>query len=324
MSRTRLLTAVLVAGSAAFAMLPLAHASAAEQQVVPSVEAWYQPNPSCEAPTGCLGTGALPAQPPAAPVPVPLSPYPAGTMHVAVDGGKETARSYLQLSLPLLDATLSAASLDVPLDTAQADGKVSPEAAKVQVCTFQGSIQKAEGSIEQPPTASCSESVTLTYDKARSTLHADLAPLVPELSNGAGLVLLPDADAVQQTDTWHVVFSAHDRADQAKTAPASLRVTLTPTPQPSFEEAPAAPAVPLADTAPPPALGTVSVPPVGSAPPPAVGQVAPQVPQQQPVPLARAIRVGYAYPAVWLLPLAFLLMVPLVARALTQDLTPAS
>ena len=37
----------------------------------------------------------------------------------------------------------------------------------------------------------------------------------------------------------------------------------------------------------------------------------------------RTITVGYAYPAVWLLPLVFLVLVPVAARALTRDLTPA-
>ena len=38
---------------------------------------------------------------------------------------------------------------------------------------------------------------------------------------------------------------------------------------------------------------------------------------------AQTVTVGYAYPAVWLLPLAFLLVVPMVAGALTRDLAPA-
>ena len=34
------------------------------------------------------------------------------------------------------------------------------------------------------------------------------------------------------------------------------------------------------------------------------------------------IKLGYAYPGVWLLPLGFLLLIPTVARALTRDITP--
>jgi hypothetical protein len=41
------------------------------------------------------------------------------------------------------------------------------------------------------------------------------------------------------------------------------------------------------------------------------------------VPTAQTVTVGYAYPGVWLLPLAFLVLVPLASRALTKELGPA-
>ena len=47
-------------------------------------------------------------------------------------------------------------------------------------------------------------------------------------------------------------------------------------------------------------------------------------PQTQPIAQPQTLTVGYAYPAVWLLPLAFLVLVPLAARALTKDLAPAT
>ena len=47
-------------------------------------------------------------------------------------------------------------------------------------------------------------------------------------------------------------------------------------------------------------------------------------PATVPVALPRTITVGYAYPAVWLLPLVFLVLVPAAARALTKDLAPAT
>ena len=330
MKLSRIVTTVLVAGSTAFGFLPLAHAADTQQTVTPSVEAWYQPNPTCQLPTGCVGLGSLPVQPPVQPpvaVPaVPLTPFPAGSMHVAVDGGQETARTYLSFSLPLFDSTLKAASLDVPLDTAQADGSVSPDTATIRVCSFQGSIQAAAGSIDNPPSAACTASAKATYvPTGTPKLHVDLTPLLPALSSGAGLVLLPDADAVQPTDAWNVVFSAHDRTDSAKTPPATMSVTLTPIPEPSFDDGsvgvPPVAAPPVAQ----PGLGSVSIPqtPVDQQPAPTVQNPAPQLPVQA-VPQARTITVGYAYPTVWLLPLAFLLIVPLVARTLTRDLTPVA
>lgn len=320
---SRLVTAVLVAGSASFGLLPLAHADTETQQVVPTTEAWYQPNPTCGAPTGCVGLGSLPVQPPVAPpAEIPTSPYPAGSMHVAVDAGQETARTYLAFSLPLFDSTLTAASLDIPLDLAQADGSIAPENAQVRVCSYQGSITAANGSIEQPPAAMCAASAKASYVPTNTPhLHADLAPLLSALSAGGGLVLIPDAETVAPGDTWRVVFSAHDRADDAKTPPARMTVTVSPVETPDYTQPPFTPPV----TAIPPTLGPVSAPPPGLDVPmgPTVQNPVPNVPVQ-PVPQARTVTVGYAYPTVWLLPLVFLLVVPLVARTLTKDLTPTA
>jgi hypothetical protein len=114
-----------------------------------------------------------------------------------------------------------------------------------------------------------------------------------------------------------VVFSAHDRSDAAKTPPASLAVTLTDVPQPPQPSVQPPQVVP--PVAPPP-MGSVSAPvPSTDIPQPAVN---PPPAVQQALPQARTVTVGYAYPTVWLLPLAFLVLVPLVARSLTRDLTP--
>jgi hypothetical protein len=322
MRTSRIVTAVLAAGSACFGFLPLAHAETQTQTVSPSTEAWYQPNPTCALPVGCVGLGSLPVQPPVAPpAELPFPAFPAGSMHVAVEGGQETARTYLSFSLPLFDVTLTGAVLEVPLDLAQADGSVAPETSLIQVCSFQGSIQPANGSIEAPPTAACTKSAKASYVPTGTPhLRADLTPLLGDLSAGAGLVLLPDAASVAPTDAWHVVFSSHDRADAAKTPPATLQVTLEPIETPDGVTPPVT--TPPFTTAPPAALGPVGVPGFVSPPQvPTVTNPAPTVPVTA-VPQARTITVGYAYPTVWLLPLAFLLVVPLIARTLTRDLTP--
>lgn len=316
---TRLVTAALVLGSSALGFLPLAHADTTST-LTPSAEAWYQPNPTCGAPGGCVSTDALPAQPPAAP---PTSPYPAGTLHIGLAAGQETARSYLALGLSSVFGTISAATLDVPLDTAVADGSQSPETATLQACLFSGTITPANGSIATPPKAACDSSAAVSYVATPAPhLHADLSPLLPGLASASGIVLLPDTTKAAQTDAWRVVFSAHTRTDAAKTAPAAVTLSVADqvTDGGSLEQ---------------PAVPPVVAPPIGTgfAPAPSL-----QLPEQtvmqptvvppittglQPVAQPRIITVGYAYPTVWLLPLAFLLLVPAATKALTKDLTPS-
>lgn len=315
----RLVTAALVGGSAAVCFLPLAHA-ATTSVLTPTQEAWYQPNPTCGAPSGCVSSGSLPAQPPAA---VPTSPYPAGTMHIGFTAGQETARSYLALPLSGVVDTITGASLNVPLDTAQASGSQAPETAKLQACLFTGALTPAEGSTAAPPKAECGASAPVAYVATPTPhLHADLEPLLDGLPTAAGIVLLPDATKAAPSDAWRVVFSARTRTDAAKTAPATVTLTLADKP---VDGGPVdEPVLPPSAEAPP--IGT------GFAPAPT-----PQLPEQpgaqpefappttagsQPVAQPRFVTVGYAYPTVWLLPLAFLVLVPAAAKALTKDLTP--
>ena len=318
----RSLTALLVVGSAGVGFVPLAHADDTTS-LTPSAAAWYQPNPSCALPTSCVTTGSLPAQPP---VDVPLSPYPAGTMHVAYTGssgqGQETARSYLAFPYSSVDGTVTAATLDVPLDTNTQDGSAQPETSHVQVCLVSAPITATEGSVATPPQASCDQHATMSYVATpQPHLHADLAPLLQGLLTTTGVALLPDATKVSQADAWHVVFTAKDNAPV-------LKLTVTPTTSDAGDFVPVdVPSAPPVDTG----TGTVTQPVIPDTTTPVVPDTtvpdvqAPTVPQQQvaqPVSSPQTITVGYAYPVVWLLPLAFLVLVPLAARALTRDLTP--
>jgi hypothetical protein len=316
----RSLTAVLVLAAGSVGFLPLAHAE--DAKVVPTLESWYQPDPTCAQATGCLTGTPLPVIPPAElPVPLPTNPYPAGTLHVGWASSAETARSYLAFPVGGR-GTITAATLDVPLDTSPQDGDAQSSTAKVQVCLATGDLVKTEGSISAVPAVDCAQHATLTYSATPAPhLSADLKPLLAGLATTSGVALLPDATAVSDTDAWRVVFSAHDRADDAKTPPATMTITtegstdvITPVDTPS---------------APPVDSGTgVTVPDVGTgfAPGPAVPGVdqQPVVPNPQ-APLqtaARTVRVGYQYPAVWLLPLLVLVLVPMTVRALTKDLDP--
>jgi hypothetical protein len=329
---TRLVTAVFVAGSASIAFVPLASA-ASSAKLVPQTEAWYQPNPTCAAPTGCLDTGALPVAPPA-PLPldaVPLTPYPATTMHVGYSAGEETARTYLQLPTDSLDGTVTSAVLDVPLDVTSADGSKLPETAHLQACLYSGDITAAAGSIATPPVAACQTHAKVSYVAIPAPhLHADLTPLGAGLATTSGIVLLPDATTVTPTDAWEVVFNNHTVT--GSTGPAVVTAVVEP-----FSEDNPAPVVDVpvdtpVDTpvqvADPPAIsggiapGVLPEIPVSEGSAPLVQAPAAPQPQTAPVAAPRTITVGYAYPIVWLLPLVFLVIVPAVARALTRDLTP--
>jgi hypothetical protein len=152
-------------------------------------------------------------------------------------------------------------------------------------------------------------------------LHADLSPLLGGLLTTSGVALLPDATKVSQADAWHVVFTAKDNAPV-------MKLTVTPT---SSDDSFVGGLPPVdVPTQAPISTGTVTQPVIPDTQPvqPTVPDVqAPTVPQQQvtqPVAAPQTITVGYAYPVVWLLPLAFLVLVPLAARALTRDLTPTA
>jgi hypothetical protein len=324
----RILTAAFVACSAAIGFAPVASAGF-DVSFTPTVEAWYQLNPSCLTPAGCVTTGTLPVAPPAAPpvAPPAASPYPAGSLHVGVATGKETARSYLAFPFAQLEGkTVSSGTLTIPLDLAPADGNASPETSKARVClTTSSQITATEGTIDSPPSVDCALSVPANYVATpQPHLQANLTALAPALPTATGLVLLPDDSKAAQTDAWRVVFSAHNRADAAKTAPASVTLLVedagvtAPVDQP-VGQLPGVLVPPVTGTgfAPPPPVavpvpGTTEVPPTVSNPAPVAAV---------PVTTPRLVTVGYAYPAVWLLPLAFLVLVPATARALTKDLS---
>lgn len=319
----RLLTAVLVTGSIGLAFVPVAQADSSTT-LLPIAEGWYQPNPTCGTPAGCVAPGTLPATPPT-PLP-PVSPFPARTMHIGLSAGQETARSYLGIDFADVPGDITGGSLTVPLDVAPADGSISPETAKVQVCLTSDPISSVDASFDQPPKADCTHSVPASYVATpQPHLSADLSGITDALLDATGLALLPDATKAAQTDSWRVVFSAHDRTDAAKTAPASADLTIADTTDTSGDTSGDFPVV--APTEPPQAAG----PPVGTgfagpplqapAPVPTAPAVLPTTAPSQQVAAPGTITVGYAYPGVWLLPLGFLVLVPAAARALTKDLS---
>ena len=319
--KSRIVTVVLVAGSAALGFLPIA-ASAGESSTKASTDGWYQPDPSCAQPSGCV----LANVPPQVSGQLVTNPYPAGTLHVGWASSAETARSVLAFPLDNVTGSLSGARLDVPLDTEAANGDVQSATAKVQVCLVTGEIKAAAGSVETPPTTSCEQHAVMTYAATPAPhLTADLSPLLVGLRTTSGLALLPDATQ-DAGAAWHVTFSAHDRTGSTVAPP-----TLTVTTEDASAEEPVLPPVAEPPTVPvdsgfAPAPDTGSgFAPVPSVEVPSVSAPVTVVPQAAPaaVPAAQTVTVGYQYPVVWLLPLAFLVVVPVASRALTKDLEPA-
>ena len=326
----RAVTAALVLSTTGLGFLPIAQADTTSQTLNPTVEAWYQPNPTCAQAPGCLTPGAVPA-------PVPTNPYPAGTLHVGYTGGAETARSYLALSLEGFTGTLTAATLNVPLDVAQDGGSTAPETAHLQACLVNETITTVEGSLDAPPKVTCDSHAVVTYVGLPAPhLTADLSALLPGLTNSKGIALLPNGDTATPDDAWRVVFSAHDRTGAAKTPPASVALTFTPDPAAPVVVA-TAPEQPAPDAAPQQAAGFPAISPVtgiGFATSPDTSVVvpptveAPQTATAAPAnrPVAQIVRtpLGAAYPGVFLFPLALLVLVPYVGRALLADVDERS
>jgi hypothetical protein len=330
----RLVTGALVTATATVMLVPVASADETQVTLTPSFESWYQPNPTCAQVTGCVTPDGVTSA-----VGVPTSPYPAGTLHVGVDAGTETARAYLRFLLAQDAGTLSSAHVEIPLDVASENGNAQPETAHVLVCLTKSAITKSEGSLNEPPRTDCSAGAALTYAATPAPhLTGDLRPLLAGLATGAALALIPDAANTQPTDTWHIVFSAHDRppkatvpADRPASGPAILRVTIRGLDQDA--EQPAA-GLPLEE--PQPGSQVIDAPGgTDFAPAPSTVLAQPGVPPSGPQvaasapPVASAVRatagyarlpVGAAYPLVWLLPLALLMLVPYLGKTLLMDL----
>jgi hypothetical protein len=315
------ITALLVLGVTA-----LASASQPSSTVEPTLEAWYQPDPTCASPIGCV-TQAVPVT---APVEIPASsPYPAGTLHVGWASSAETARSYLTFPVAAFGPVESAV-LTVPLDVDPNSGDVQSSTAQVRACLATGDLMDVEGSISAPPSVDCTFNVVLTYAAAPAPhLIGDLEPLLTGLSTSPGIALLPVASESPST-AWHITFSAHDRADDAKTPPASLRLTgqaeptttVAPVAGLGAPTSPAPPDAPLAPIEEPsafePTADIVEPRTTLTSPPIAVPRAATAAPAA-----LVTQTFGYAYPGLWLLPLALLVAVPVVARALTKNLEPS-
>lgn len=267
--------------------------------------AWFQPDPLCSTPLGC-GAVPLPA----------LSPYPKGTFHIGTALGRQTARSFIGVTLSKAAQAAHGGTLSIPLDVSPADGSVAPDTASINVCVVYQPVVAVEGAFDGAPAPNCLPAAPATYvAKPVPRLVADLAPLGGKLAAVKGFALLP-AQA-KPTSAWQVVFKLPRSGAPAATMP---KLTLlvgkaqTTAPSPSGRH-----------VEPSPGAGSAGVPAVPEpvVPPDVVTAQPPSNPQPvvAPRPAGHFVTVGYQYPEVWLLPLALIGLVPFTIRAMTKDLS---
>jgi len=315
---------LLVAVIAAMALFPMwtvrsAHAAVTSTAVAsPAVteDGWYAPPPTCALPSGCG---------PVSPTPSPVDRYPAHTLHVGVTGGIEDARTYLKFDPALPDgATPTKSTLTMPI-APSGDGSVQPETAMVVACLATAPFSPGEGTVGAPPAVDCNTSGPAEYAAGPpATLTVDLSPFLVRWKDTAnnGIVLLPSPRTAPGT-TWHVAFSAHDRAG-SDVPPASIEVR--------YDPAPTAPASAATEPEPEPApdvvtggsrigglLGSALVaPPPSSAAAPIVDES--KVPRvvRRPRLVGQVGGPGFAYPVVFAAPLLLLMLGAYFGWALTQ------
>lgn len=293
-----------------------AHAADPSVTVGDIAEAWYASAPIdvCSTPLGCP------------PQQVPTSPYPAGSLHVGVASGQETARSYVQPDLSRLPfgATLLSGTMTLHVDTANTDGTLSAASAHILACLVTAPFSDGtQGSPTKPPPTDCTTSAKPVYDAKSAVFTVDLTTFLQAWDAGKqqlGIALVPNQSEVSQTDAWHVTIGGRKQSGaKPVTSIVSYRA---PAPDAGFGIPGGAPIF----VPPPPA--PVTVPPVplpGAASPVPVPApvVAPPSPPaaplaQRPVAFAGPIQ----NPAAFLAPLALLAGVVFFARLFTRDATP--
>lgn len=289
------------------------NADAAETQARTSAESWYVVRPACPAPADCTASAGE------------ANPYPPGTLHIAVQGGTETLRTYLELDLAAVpdDARLAGGTLRLPVAGSDA-GSVQPEAAQLQACIVHDDLESVEGSTSVPPSYSCGASADARYEPAdgdRSPAFVvDLAPFAAFADNGTiGLALIPAAEALTPPTTWHVAINGTAREGDVERVTVALDVdeqaTTTPT-----TAMPSPPPI-AADTDASPSF-VASAPPAVAAPPrpPASGEVLAQVAEPVVTPAAATTARGFEQPGVFALPLVALAIAGYLAWALTRPI----
>lgn len=270
-------------------------------------EGWYASAPinTCALPPGCL-----PA--------LPISPYPAGTLHVGAALGSETYRTYVQPDLSRLPpgAVATHGTMTLPVSNSLLDGTLNAAGARLLAClATQPFTPGAVASTQRQPAVDCLISTPPRYDAKKSELSIDLTPFLTAWAHGRaddGIAVVPSPSELGQSDIWQLSIAGRG----AKSGP-RVRSTLTYTIRRSVGPSATAPPPPVAIVTRP----TGQLPPVATVPavPPAP---APQVasPSQPMVETAAPLiaRRGFQYPLAFLLPLALLAGGMYFARLFTR------
>ena len=328
--------ALLTAG---LLLVPVSVSAAQDESVIDSTQAesWYRsiatasstvPD-TCSLPVGCLpAVPSLPVEPP--------SPYPAGFLHVGVGAGVEESRTYLAFDLAEVpfDAELAGGTITLPITGDPTAGVALPEAAKVRACHVPSFVgDNGAGDLTGAPAVDCAISSPAVYvaaaGAAPAALKVDLSPFLEEWSTGVAQVALVPQDGLAPTDTWHVAFSRRDRqAEDAVPISARLELAIDASGLEPIEEeiAPDLPS-PVVDDEEPPALfieEAFAEPSLASesfaAPPIEQAAVEQSGTARVTRPVVSVIGDRFAYPAIFLLPLAVGAALAWAGRAFTRDL----
>lgn len=285
-------------------------------------DAWYAVSPTCGAPVGC------------APVPG-TSSQPAKTLHVGTAvTGAEDARSYLRLDLGALPAgaVVTGGTLTLPVAPA-ADGTRNETVAALQVCVVAEAFDPSAEGAANPPAVDCTVAAPARYDAAGDRFSADLASLAGVLRGAAAKGLAVVAAPGSPAD-WHVAFSSAERTGAVAPPSAQLAFRLPTTPsvvakRPAITRDRTALTRPLPRTANASVLAAGVAAPVAPARPQTTTPTQPPVapPSAEPAPVeplpadpALDVATPFAYPSVFLVPIALVAGAGWAARAFTREL----
>ncbi|HEX3706436.1 MAG TPA: hypothetical protein VHV76_07365 [Mycobacteriales bacterium] len=273
-------------------------------------EAWYA-SPSgalCLPFVGCL------------PVPLPLpSTYPAGSLHVGVTLGAESARTYIVPAVAKHTGRLAATSgtLVLPVDTSPATGTLDFGSARIKACLVTGRLPATASAIAvtpgAPPAVDCKVSAPASFSRSGGYFYVDLARFLAKWRRGTptrGIALVPNLAGAARTANWQVTIlgkgSTGPTVHSLVTYTARDDTGPTPTPTPT--------ATPSHSGALPPFAGPSTPGDDGIAPLPVSSpEVAP--PATAAVYLVRS--KGFRYPAIFVAPLAILAGVIFFGRLFT-------
>lgn len=280
-------------------------------------EAWYNLPATCTLPSGC--------------VPIP-NVLPAGTLHVGVAAGLTTSVTALLLdrgSLPA-GASIMSGTLSLPIDTNAADLSLKPETAGFKACLLTAAFKPGEGLTTPPPASDCTTSNPAIYEPspvARYTV--DLTPFLQAWSSGAadhGISLEPFSTAKTDMANWQVVFFSKSNSKASArskisavmdyvTKPPTTATTTPGTTPAVVPQADGATKTPVTTTTTTGAATVVSTPVTTTTP-----QVAATTTKSTTASATSGFAgQGYAYPVVWLLPIALAGAAAWIGRLLTKN-----